>query len=262
MRGTRWTPAEIELLRAVYPDGGADAAVAVLPSRNRNAILQRASILGLGRRLKWTPEESARLVRLWNSEMSLREIAAHLKRSEVAVYLYGTTRLGLPAGCPDGWEYLTEAARRCGFASKTMRSVLEASKATIRRALSFPKKSTAKPGSKKIRLRYIVSPGEVDAAVADWNEREPVQSAARRIGVHRSLLLARLKDAGVARARPLGRPRKNARPYWRVSVEDIAVALGVEPEDVAAAQRGTPLRLPMAHRPAGRSAAISPQEAA
>lgn len=47
MSRPRWTPQELDILRAVYPAGGAEAAMAALPGRPRLAIYVKANKLGL-----------------------------------------------------------------------------------------------------------------------------------------------------------------------------------------------------------------------
>lgn len=48
---TSWTATEDDLIRQLYPDGGADACLAVMPNRARAVVRHRAHKLGVISRL-------------------------------------------------------------------------------------------------------------------------------------------------------------------------------------------------------------------
>jgi hypothetical protein len=215
-----WTAAESAALRDSYLSGGIGAARAALPSRSVNAIWHRAQILNLGRRRRWTAADDTRLRKLWDGELSVREIAAHLGRTPVTTY-WRARQLGLPCGCPPGWEYLSHAAQRTGYpCTSQLRRVLGAAGATVRRALSSPRvDARAKHGT------WIVRPAEVDLAVADWHETEPVETAARRLGIAGETLAKRLVKLGFEKPKS-GLPVRNKRKrHWRVRPEEVALAM-------------------------------------
>lgn len=225
-----WTAEEDATLRAAYANGGIDAALAALPHRGRNSLYHRARRLKVFRRRRWTPEDDAHLRRLWNAELDLDDIAARLGRTPLTTY-WRAQKIGLPLGVPDGWELITTAADRTGYATTQLRQILRAAGATIRRALTEPAHHAKKQKktNKRGRPRFIVARGEVDVAIEAWHATEPVHAAARRLGMHGSTLMAKLRIAGVERRRPVGKPCKNARPHWRVSAEDIERALAYVP---------------------------------
>lgn len=118
-----WSADEDRVLRHAYADGGIEAAQAALPERSACAIYRRAERLGISRRRRWTEADDQRLRKFWDGELSLREIAKRLQRTEATTY-WRAQKLGLPLGCPDGWEYLTHAAQRTGYATKQLRPIL------------------------------------------------------------------------------------------------------------------------------------------
>lgn len=79
---TPWSAAECARLRAAYTKGGIRAALLALPRRTEKSLYKKARRLGLRRhRGKWTELDFARLRKLWNAEMSLRQIAKALARA-------------------------------------------------------------------------------------------------------------------------------------------------------------------------------------
>lgn len=217
---TPWSPAELEALRVVYSDGGIESAEVALPGRSRASIYHQAARMGLTRRRRWTVEEDSRLRRLWDAETPLAQIAARLERTATATY-WRAQQLGLPLGCPDGWEYLTTAAERTGFDTTTLRRILRWAGVSIHRSLSAP--GRRRRGVAGIRCdRHVVAPGEVDVAIEQWMETEPLERAAERLGVCRQTLARRLEAVGIGR-----QARRKA--HWRVSPEQIAAALAARP---------------------------------
>lgn len=206
----RWTPAEDDVLRRTYP-AGSEAAAKALPRRSRVAIYGRAQDLGLSLRRRWTRSDDAQLRDLWDLGMQVRAIATRLGRTALTVY-WRAQKLGLPLGCPDGWEYLTAAAERTGYATKQLRPILAWAGVSLRRALARPNKKVA-------RACHFVDPLEVDAAIAKWTASEPVHTAAARLGICAGTLERWLERAGFPCQ------RRAFRCHWRVTEEQIAKAL-------------------------------------
>lgn len=212
-----WASHEDVLLREAYANGGIRAARAALPERSTSAIYHRAIRKGIKRRRQWTAEDDRRLRFLWDGEYSLREVAAKLRRTEATVY-WRADKVGLHRGVPIGWEYLTTAATRSGYRTVQLRAILAWAGVAVRRALARP---TKRRGRGKFRPTWIVWPADVDAALERWLQTEPVETAARRVGVCGETLARWLRAAGVEK--PSGR-RKS---HWRVSTEDIDRAVAV-----------------------------------
>lgn len=188
-----WTSREESVLRKAYGGGGIAAARAALPSRSVSSIIHRARRLGVFRRRLWTEMDEARLRKLWGLELDLSEIAQRLGRTEITTY-WRAAKMGLPLGCPPGWEYLNVSAKRVGYDAKTLRRILKASDVAIRLSLAAPKWG-ARP--ERVHPRLIVHSASVDAAVAQWLEEEPVGVLARRLGICRETLQRRMERVGM-----------------------------------------------------------------
>ena len=220
---TPWTRAEREALRTTYASGGILAAVAALPHRPRSGIYKQARKLGLSRRRRWTPAEDVKLRRLWGS-VSLREIGKDLDRTVLTVY-WRAQHLGLPLGCPQGWEYLSAAATRTGYSTTQLRRALAFSSVGIQRA--FVRTKDPHP-----RGTRIVEPFDVDRAVEAWGATEPVTDAAHRRGMVDETLRHWLLDAGLEPKRD-GRKR-SSKAHWRVR-SDVIDAVIAERETLTSA---------------------------
>jgi hypothetical protein len=212
-----WSLEEDDQVRASYTDGGITAAMAALPHRSRKAIFSRAQRLGISRQAHWTTEEDARLRNLWD-EYPIEEIGSRLGRTAPAVR-WRAAKLALPFGRQRGWEYLADAAKRTGFRESQLRLILRSAKISLRPILTNPKKRLTR------RKCNLVCPLEVDEAVAEWIAREPVATAARRIGIHPDTLRIRLRRVGLEPPRPPGRPKKRESIRWRVTEEEVAKAM-------------------------------------
>ena len=207
-----WTPAEDDLLRTVYATQGIRAAMAALPHRTRASIFERAiRRLRLAvRRPPWTEAEDAQLRLLWGDGKPLATLATLLKRPAQGVYRRAAI-LGLPLGCPQGYEYLTDAAERVGMSRGLLRKILVAAQVRLYRSLTL--KHSRQP-------RHVVDSGDVDEAVDAYLATEPVGPAARRVGVCEHKLRACLRAIGVERA-------PGRRRVLRVTPEQVARAVGV-----------------------------------
>lgn len=166
-----WTAAELSALRARYlTDSG--AVLAREFGRTRDALWKKAEVLGLKKLGRWSSTDDRRLWSLWG-ETPLEIIASLMGRTAIVVYEHAR-KIGLRCGAPQGFEYLSAAARRVGFTREQLRPILQWAGVRLRRTMS-------KPGS---RLRSsMVMPCEVDAAVAEWHRTETIESARRRLGI-------------------------------------------------------------------------------
>ena len=212
MFGQLWTPAEDAKLRTAYLRGGIKAAASALPHRTPGTIYHRASRLKLGLRKRWTQQDDARLELLWGLE-SVRVIAETLERKPVAVYVRARI-LGLPLGCPCGYEYLTDACKRTGYKSSQLRTILRFGGVKLHKAW------TSTPHKRK-RATHVVVPEEVDEACAAWSQTEIVEQAAARRGMLGETLTKRLKAAGVKLWRASNAPHANR----RATTEEIEHAI-------------------------------------
>jgi hypothetical protein len=159
----------------------------------------------------WTAEEDLRLQFDWGY-LSIAQIARRSGRTPFAIYRRAC-ELKLPLGCPEGYERLTQACNRTGYALGQMRRILRFAGVRIRRGW-------ARPRAQK-RLSYhhswIVDRLEVDGAVRDWQSTEAVGTAAnlRGIGGERLRRLVVLDGCPVRKSGP------GKRAHWRVATTDI-----------------------------------------
>lgn len=211
-----WTLAEDAVLRDSYSTGGIEVASRALPQRTRAGIFHRARRLGVTRRRRWTSADDRLLRTLWDGGSTMVEITRALNRSRATTY-WRAQMLGL-LGLPVGWEYLTDAARRTGYGTGQLRRILAAGGIQPRPALS---RGLPPRGKRKVVRRFvIVWPADVDLAIAQWLDTEPLESAARRAGVTTEILRRRLSDVGVTKP-----TRRNKKLHWRVRTVDVDRAL-------------------------------------
>lgn len=205
-----WTPVEDATLRAAYVRGGYKAALLALPSRSKASVLHRANRLGVQVRRRWTKADDAALGALWELGLPLATIARELKRSPCTTY-WRAQKLGLSLGCPPGFEYLSAAAERTGYCTTQLRPILAWAGVKLRTSLGRPTGAH--------RRFHIVDPVEVDDALERWHATEPVQAAARRVGVSGDVLRRRLAMAGVQDR------RTKKKQHWRVRADEVACAI-------------------------------------
>lgn len=195
-------------MREHYRERGARFCAEALGLSVRQ-IQRRAQSFGLRRKSSWTPADDRTLRLLW-SELPLAEIAERMGRTMASLYQRAKV-LQLPLGCPQGWEYLTHAAHRCGYEVAQMRRLLRWASVRLMRAQSRPGVKPRGAGLRDPRAKtWIVEPDRVDEAVARWLQCETVNAAAARLGVSAHTLerlLAGDPEAGQ-------RPRKHV--TWRV----------------------------------------------
>jgi hypothetical protein len=162
---------------------------------------------------RWTGRDLDMLRNNWG-DVTPRELARLLGRSEFAVFLRAV-KLGLRAGCPPGFEYLTEAARRTGYDDTSpLRSVLRWAGVKIRRSFARP---NAKAHN---RPRHIVDSYDVDVAIARWHTTETTTAAARRYDTD-CMTLRRLLRRAVAAGVEMPREPKGYNQHWRVPSDII-----------------------------------------
>jgi hypothetical protein len=210
-----WTKAEIEIVRAHYPSGGAAECMPFLSGRTKKGLRHCARAHQIRGDGKWTAHDDQRLRINWGAR-SLDWLAEDLKRTRDAVYLRAE-KLKLGLGVPQGLELIGTAAKRCGFSMKTLRSILVlqgvrmfAQPARIRTARD---RRTTQTKKRSRFHRMMVDSFDADEAVEKWLTTETVTSAARRRGVNPEKLRRHLLKAGV---KPVAKSK-----VWRVETEVI-----------------------------------------
>lgn len=162
------------------------------------------------RGVKWTKKEDDLLAMHWGY-MPMRELAELVGRTQLAVY-QRCRQLGVGGGCPNGFEYVSAAARRTGFDLKTLRRVLRLGHVEIRRG-------GAKTDEYTLRPRSFVESFEVDEAVKAWCQTEHIATAAARHGLSRLTLKSWLLEA---KRKGVKMPAKPARAqHWRIPSRTI-----------------------------------------
>lgn len=209
-----WDEVDDARLADVYAVGGIASAVEAFPSRSISSLYHRARRLGLHRRRRWTPGDDLSLEALWGEGLRLSAIAKALGRTPATCY-WRAQKLGLPLGCPEGFEYLSHAAERAGFSTRRLVQILRAEGFKVRTALARPR-----PGES--RRFHIVSPEDVDSAVAAYVKTETPEEAARRRGICADRLRARLARIGVQNA-PGTRKRMRVTDAQVEAANDLAV---------------------------------------
>lgn len=200
----RWSAAEDAAIRARYPEVGGDLAADL--GRPLLSLYERASRLGVSVEPRWTPADDRRLTMIWG-EATLNVIAKRMGRTPVSVY-WRASKIGLRCGCPQGMEYITNAARRTGFAVDTFKRI-------IAWAGVKASKTMSRPGARYFRC-LVVEPDDADDAVKRWLDAETIDEAARRIGVDKGTMARWLLASG--RELP---PRPAVGCHWRVPIEVI-----------------------------------------
>jgi hypothetical protein len=138
----------------------------------------------------------------------------------------------LEAGAPQGTEYLSDAADRCGYDTTTLRRILAWHGVKLRRSMSRP------TGAK--RCYHVVDPFDCEEAVAAWVRSEDLAQGAARHELNPEVLgwwLDKARGQGFdVPARPRGHKCR-----WRLpmALVDAVVAWRREHETLAAAARRT-----------------------
>jgi len=206
-----WTAEEDDAIRGGFAHGRGRALAAQL-DRTVSSIHHRAQRLGIIANRRWTPAEDTELRNLWY-EVSVGEIARRMKRTRAAVVQRAREYLALPLGAPDGFEYVSNAAVRTGFALATLQYILRWAGVKPRPSMSYDR------GAK--RHFHIVDPVDVDDAIERWLATESLEAAARRVGWSAETLARRLLASGLDVP-----PRPKRKRHWRIptAVIDEVVA--------------------------------------
>lgn len=206
--GAKWSSLEDAVLREHYVARGSAWCAREL-GRTAAGVTKRAVRLRVVRVRPWTHKEDDRLRMSWGP-LTIRAIAKDLGRTETSIY-WRAKLIGLSAGCPQGYEYLSGAAARTGYATSQLRRICRWAGVHITRAMVRPTRRRAEH-----HVSHIVIPFEIDEAVAAWLATETLHAGARRHGyegsVLKKMLLAAL-ERGDERAPP---PPTRRRGHWRV----------------------------------------------
>jgi transposase-like protein len=209
---TYWSPAEDQVLHDLYASKGTKACQAVL-GRSPASIRHRACNIGVVRHGRWTEKEKERLRMDWGS-VAFSEICKNHGRPKEGVYCMAI-RLGLTAEIPQGFELISHAATRVGYALKTLQNMLEAIGARPRPTTTRPRRS------RKGRRHYIIDSMDVDEAVEAWMQSEPLLTAAKRYGIADNTAKRWLLEAGVPAP-----PEEKKGCHWRVPTEVLERVIG------------------------------------
>lgn len=185
-----WTPEEDACLRDAYLSGGIALAKRALPERSEISLYHRARRLRLSRRRRWTDSDDKHLADIWEQGLPLRTIARRLERTMKTTY-WRAQKIGLPLGCPQGFEYLSAAAKRTGYATSQLWRILAWAKVPVRKTLSRTSMDRVS------HHHHVVDPFDVDEAIEAWSKTETAEAAARRLGISGDRLRARLRKVGV-----------------------------------------------------------------
>lgn len=211
-----WTPAEDAVLRAKYGHIAAKV-IAKEIGRGTRAVMQRANKLGIVSYRRWSPKQDANLRAMWGDD-SLKSIARALKRTMIRVYVRAQT-LGLPLGCPDGYEYLGNAAKRTGFSIKTLRKILRKAGVQI-------KESYSRPTHRKTAYRYhIVDSFETDEAVTLYLQGAPLNQYTLEYGCSLETLQRSLRLAKAHTDIQIPEQPTTKKGTWRVSASVVAAVM-------------------------------------
>ncbi len=225
--GNPWTVAEDAVLRADYLKRGAQAIATEL-GRSFSAVAHRANRLGLASHRRWTPVDDQTIRDLWGHS-SLARLSQELKRTKLTIY-YRARMLDLECGAPEGFEYLSDAAKRCGYSVATLRRILSAHGVTLKITISRPGKSK--------RHYHMVDVVDVDEAVEAWLASEDIEPAAEARSISGECLKRWLIDARSVGFDVPSVP-KAAKARWRVPSKtiDAVVAWRGKHESVSEAAR-------------------------
>jgi hypothetical protein len=130
-----WTEAEVAVVRAKYKRGAIRKIAAQL-GRSEYCVRSKAFTLGIRAQRYWTPAEDRELREAWGEE-SLIAIARRLNHPVGSAYERAIA-IGLTAGAPPGYEYLSHAAKRVGYVTSALRHILEWADVPLNRAMSRP----------------------------------------------------------------------------------------------------------------------------
>lgn len=232
MSNRPWTKADEQYVIAHYVSDGAKACAVVL-GRTVHGIQQRAHLLNVVAKHRWTKAEDDQLRVMWGVHRSnVYEVAKALGRTPHATH-YRARDLKLGLGCPQGFEFLDNAAKRTGFHWGHLLKILRWANVQIDDAWSCP---TGQP--RPIRGRWrIVEPYDVDEAVRKWLATEPVDPAADRRSIS-AYKLNRILLEAIARGDKRVPEKPTDKRAWRVDstvIDELVAAYRCELESRKAA---------------------------
>lgn len=210
MTAKAWASREDAYLRDRYVADGAITCGRAL-GRSFGSVTRRAQRLGVIRVRRWSEKDDARLRILWGTRR-LEDVAAALGRSTDSVY-WRAKACGLGVGCPQGFEYLSTAAERTGYAVAQLRRILNWAHVHVTRATTRPGRQT-----RTDHVHWVIEPADVDEAVAAWHRTETLEGASACRGLC-STVVSRLLRAAAARGDTRVPPRPRFRRHWRLPTE-------------------------------------------
>lgn len=123
----------------------------------------------------WSPQELRVLTLEWHL-ITQRELQAKLRPHSWTAIRLRAIKLGLPMGCPQGYESIERSAKRHGYDTKTWRRILTELDVSLRPAYSA---RPARSQRKKFQ-RLIVEIDEANEAARKYDRLETTGSAAKR----------------------------------------------------------------------------------
>jgi len=164
----------------------------------------------------WTTGEQNRLRYLWKQPLSIENIAKEFNRPPGGVYSYATEVLRLPTSKPEGFDYMHNVAKLCGYHNATLARICAWANVPILAARSEPRNKKYKTNHK----RHIVNVEAARRACGAWGATESVKEAATRVGLHHDVLRRALRKAGFEKHPATG-------SIWRVTKEEVERALAL-----------------------------------
>lgn len=205
-----YTPSEDAVLQRMTSTDR--SALAEPLGRTPSSIRHRISRLGATVKPRWTEADDERLRFFWDTPTTIPELCAKFGRSAQGI-CRRARRLGLQQRVPPGYEFLSHAAERAGFAARTLRRILHWAGVAVHNVRSHGMKRRPLPVRRKASFRQLyVDPFDVDEAVERWLRTETPGEAARRTGVDATTIRRLLRKAG-------GDGEPGFRRRWRVDSE-------------------------------------------
>lgn len=166
------------------------------------------------------------------------QVASIIGRTPLATY-QRASKIGIGAGCPQGFEPLCRAAERHGIDTKTMRRILWWNRVHV-----YP--ASVPPGYSG--RRHVVEPCDVDEAMARWLEHETPKQAADRTGFDEHTMRRMLRAATAAGRIPDTEPATGK--HWMVPKvhADMLVADRLRAESAAQACVRVGISYPTLHK--------------
>jgi predicted transcriptional regulator len=178
------------------------AEIAKKLNRTRASVLRQMAAMEIRKRPQWTYAEDKRLSFLWITTMSIKTLCKKFGRSQQAVCRRARA-LGLDTTIPEGYEFLSEAARRTGFSRQTLCNILRWAEVPIHQARSHlaEPRTKERTRTRKAYHKQYVDPFDVDEAVTNWMKEEEQKASpeqlAREHGLDGGTLRRRLRKKGL-----------------------------------------------------------------